>query len=293
MSVFAEKTLLVTFSSRSWGGQKRDRKAAEDACEASGAEAKSVKADKWLVPELYLKPVAQAIGRARATHKYLTLPWSDGGATGLVAAHALDAYAEELRHKEAEVIAAVDTFCTQYPTLKLHASRRLGALFHEEDYPDERYIRNRFGIAWSFSPVPVAGDLRVELSDEWEAEVKASIERDTETRFDTAVGEVRDRITDTVSKLLHRLKTYEVDENGKSAQRFHPSLIDNVARLADVLPLLNFKGDPALDRVAADLRKLGTLDADILKSSENSRKKAAQEAEKVLSGAGEFFSLAA
>lgn len=290
--MYADKTLLVSLTTRAWGATRRDRAAANELTAAKGAQRGAAKVDKLLVPEYAIKPVREAIASARRTHDFLTTPWEDRGSR-LLLARALDKYSEEMAVKINAVNAAADEFTRIYPTLRLAGQKHMGDMFDPSDYPADHDIRNRFGVTVDYMPVPTAGDLRVELAAEVEAEIKANIERTTAARFEGAVQSVRDRIVDEVGKLLTRIEAYGQDEDGKATGRFHASLVDNVARLADVIPMLNITGDAAIDKIAEDIRRHLVIDVERLKGSPDARKRVAGEAKKIINAAEDFFSMAA
>lgn len=298
MSVYAEKAMLVRFSVRCWNGEKTDRKTAAEVEQAKHAERGAVKAAKLLVPKHMIDGPARAARAARGVHDYMTLPWEDKGAR-LLAIQAYFKYQEAMSKQEEEFNRAVEKFVDQYPTIYAEAERRMGALFNRGDYPKPYDIGDKFGWEVSITPVPVGNDFRVALADDEVEEIRASIDQRVNTRLNDAIKSVWDRIYDEVGHLERKLSAYKVTvdpDTGKQTTEniFRDSTVEAVNRLAEVLPMLNIMGDPALDRMARDIKaKLCGIDATTLRENDNTRQKVAGEAKKILAAMDDFLGVAA
>jgi hypothetical protein len=146
-------------------------------------------------------------------------------------------YAQEFRR-------LVDAFLDKYDTLVAAAAFQLGTLFDRDEYPTRDQVARKFSMDTSFTPLPAAGDFRLdvessvqrELIEQYEAKAKAQLaqaNQDSWTRLHTALSKMSDRLT--------------VDESGKT-RVFHNTLVTNAEELCDLLTVMNVTNDPDLER---------------------------------------------
>ena len=108
---------------------------------------------------------------------------------------------------------------------------------------------DRFRVAVEFSPVPAAGDIRVDLGADQITAIEQSITGRVQAATETAMRDAWTRLHDCVSHIAERLSDPKAI--------FRDSLIDNAREVCDALQRLNVTNDPALEtmraRVAAEL----------------------------------------
>ena len=73
-------------------------------------------------------------------------------------------FKQEMSKREAHFWALVSAFERDYPILITSMALQLGTLFKRDEYPDPRTITSKFGFRPQFSPVPEAGDFRVDVA---------------------------------------------------------------------------------------------------------------------------------
>ena len=170
---------------------------------------------------------------------------------------------------------AVEEFIAEYPALVEKARIDLNSLFSQADYPDQRSLRSKFRFNANVSPVPDGDDFRVSLTDDEVGRIKSDIE----SRVKNSVAEA---MKDAWGRLLWVIQN-TIDRLSKADAVFRNSLIDNMARLCDILPKLNLTDDPKLTQIIKEIREtLVPLDPDELRNDKKARKAATAKAEDIL-----------
>jgi hypothetical protein len=186
--------------------------------------------------------------RARMRHYQLTLPWSDNGLR-LLPTTAFMEYKKEMNRFEEEFYRLVDVFLDKYDTLVAGAAFKLGTLFDRTEYPDRTYIKKRFAYDLSFTPLPVAGDFRLDIESEVQEELAKQYEARLEQQVSQAQQDAWTRLYESLSRIKDRLT---LDDNGKR-KTFHDTTVTNAQELCELLTQLNVTKDPALEQARKQL----------------------------------------
>ena len=293
MSILADKAMLVSLSIRQWTARRLDRKITDEVNREHNASADAGRYNKLLISKDALAEINKIAGKARTRHYELTLPWSDNG-TRLLSSLGYTNYCNEMRELMAEFNAAADRLEPVYPDLVAQRRIELNGLFDPDDYPPASEIRRRFRFTYDISPVPSAGDFRVEVSDAVAAEIKADIEDRANAALAEAQKHVWQRIAECAKRMSEKLRSYEIEETGDGKSKvkgiFRDSLVENIRELVNLLPTLNVAGDKTLaemgSRLVADLCQ---FDANDLRESESIRIKTAEKAEAILDECAGFL----
>ncbi len=215
---------------------------------------------------------------ARRTHAAFTLPWEDRTGTGsgyrLLPTTNYFKYTEAMRKCKERYELCLEKFLYEYDQLCITAQEHLGPMYNENDYPTRESIRHKFHFDLQFSPVPSAGDFRVELPTRELKEMEKSVTSRVQGAVDIAMAEVWQRLGDVVSELREKL------DDGKYLRA---AMVSRVGEVAEAMGRLNIANDPKL--TAARKRvviKLASLDVEALKSDDKFRAKAAAEADDIL-----------
>ena len=149
-------------------------------------------------------------------------------------------------------------------------------MFDRNEYPDVEKVRSKFGFRYSFSPVPEAGDFRVDVEEDALNELKQQYESHYKSKLDEAMQDTWDRLHDVLSHMSEKLAFTNdaYDENGVKVKptRFHTSTITNAVDLCELLTTLNVTNDPKLEEARMKLeRALVGIDADTVKESQEIR----------------------
>jgi hypothetical protein len=277
--MIGNNAMLVELNISLWTARKMDKKVSEEVDSAKGTRARAGNYNKKLLAgSNKLDRIQQVASAARHWHLSNTLPWSDTGARLLPMKMFFD-YKTKLNEFNDEYEQAVNEFIVEYPQLVSAAAFTLNDLFARDEYPDVEKIAGKFRFNYSFSPVPDAGDFRVQVEDEALAELKAQYEQHYNAKLTDAMKEAWQRLHDVLSHMSERLDF--TDENKK---KFYASTITNASELCEMLTKLNVTNDPKLEEARKKLeRALVGVDADGVKESQELRQSVKSKVDEILS----------
>jgi hypothetical protein len=260
--------MLVEFNASVWTARKLDKSTTDEVVASKNAGAKdAARVNKHLLAgRTELDVIQQAVSRARQFVYDNTAPWSDSGLRLLPTVNFMK-FTERMNDFEEEMEALVKSFVAIYPTLITAQALALGDMFKRDDYPTANEIMTKFSFRVNYMPVPSSGDFRVDVGNQAQAELKARLESLTQERIDSAMADVRDRLSTHLKRMSDRLTTDYV--NGEAKQRrFHDTLVDGALELCDLTKSLNVTNDMALEEARKQLEQLlvGVSPADLRKN---------------------------
>lgn len=274
--MIGSNAMLVELNIPLWTARKMDKKVSEEVDVTKGTRARGGNYHKNLLAGSdKLERIGKIAGAARTWHYENTLPWTDKGARLLPMKSFFD-YKKTLNNFEVQFTQAVNEFCIEYPQLVSKSAFTLGDLFDRDEYPDVEKVRNKFGFKYSFSPVPEAGDFRVDVEEEALTELKEQYESMYKKKLDDAMQDTWQRLHDVLTHMSEKLSFVDdpVDEHGNKVKRspFHATTITNAVELCGLLTKLNITNDPKLEQARQKLeRALVGIDADTVKESQEIR----------------------
>lgn len=277
----ARQSVLVDLSIRTYTGRRLDRSTQEEVQHAKGAASRrAASVYKSLFAECKeLDAILKLQATARTTHYKMTLPWSDNGSR-LLPILALQGYQDRMGQFRAEFDDLVGRFLDKYDTLIAAAAFQLGALFDRTEYPTREKVASKFALEVSLTPLPTAGDFRIDA--------EASVQQDIIAQYEARAASMVERAQRDAWTRLHTVLTHMAErltdgEDGKR-QRIFDSLVSNPTELCGLLTALNVTNDPALERARVQLENLlaGTS-ADELRKFPDARADVKQGVEKILS----------
>jgi len=248
--------MLVEFNASVWTARKLDKTTTDEVVAHKNATAKdAARVNKHLLAgRTELDVITQAVGRARAYVYDHTLPWSDSGLRLLPTKNFM-AFTERMNEFNEEIEALVKSFVTIYPTLITAQAMALGDMFRRDDYPTANEIMTKFAFRVNYMPVPVAGDFRVDVGNEAQAELKQKLDELAEERINNAMRDIRERLSTHLKRMSDRLTTDYVQGEAKQ-RRFHDSLVEGALELCDLTKALNVVGDATLEDARKELEGL-------------------------------------
>ena len=260
--------MLVEFNASVWTARKLDKSTTDEVVASKNAGAKdAARVNKHLLAgRTELDIIQQAVGRARQFVYDNTAPWSDSGLRLLPTVNFMK-FTERMNDFEEEMESLVKAFVAIYPTLITAQALALGDMFKRDDYPTANEIMTKFSFRVNYMPVPSSGDFRVDVGNQAQAELKARLESLTQERIDSAMADVRERLSTHLKRMSYRLTTDYV--NGEAKQRrFHDTLVDGALELCDLTKSLNVTNDMALETARSQLEQLlvGVTPADLRKN---------------------------
>lgn len=270
------RALLVWLRISTWSARRYDKTISAEINAKHAASADAGRYNKHLLPgdaSAYKTLVALA-GAIRTQHYNNTLAWSDEGWRLLPTAN-YQSYATWLRDRQREFTSTLDAFAAEYPALRARAAVLLNGMYRPEDYPSTQDLRSRFALAVEYSPVPAAGDLRVDLASDQITMIESAIGDRLERATADAMRDAWMRLHDVVAKIAERLSAPEAI--------FRDSLISNAEEVCEILGRLNVTDDPQLESMRQRVRtELTRFDPETLRDDRSRREQTATRANNIL-----------
>ena len=266
-----------------WTANKKDKVATDNILATNSAASDGGQFRKNLMAGTSMrKDIADYAAGCRLWHNTQTLPWADKGAR-LMPTSLFLAYKAEANVRRDTFNRMVDNFIVQYPALVQTAQNYLGGLFDPEDYPSAEEVRTKFGFRLVFSPVPEAGDFRLDVAAQDMQDLREQYEENFKGRLADAMREPWDRLHKLLAGMSEKL-TDAQDEDDQAKKRYHDTLITNATSLCGLLTHLNVTKDPKLEeaRRALEQTMLGA-DIDSIKESAEVRASMKSKVDAILS----------
>lgn len=275
------RAMLVTLNIAQWSARKIDKKAAAEVALDNSVQSTKGTYYKSLVEGGALDEIKVLATKARAAHYRRTLPWSDAGPRVLPNLAYFD-YVNEMQTFGAAFDKLVLQFVSEYPLLRQEASRLLGTLFDDSEYPTVQDVAHRFNFRTAVMPLPMGDDFRCDLGSEEVDRIRAEITATTQAAASLAVRDAYERVAKIADSFVDRLSS--------PTTVFRDSLVDNARELAEVLPSLNFTDDPRLTDIAQRLKdKLCAHDPAALRLNTETRRQTFDAAMAIKSDLLDFF----
>ena len=273
-----------------WEARKKDKKTEAEVSAAKGARSKrAASVHKHLFSE---SPALEAIkslrGEVRHWFNNVTLPWDDNGGRIITTASYLEVMQDAAKY-ERRFNDLVKIFCNMYSTEISKQAFENGALFDRSEYPHENEVGSKFYFNLVVSPIPMAGDFRLDIASEALQELQARHESVVEARVAAALRSTWERVKAQAEWVRERMDavlkhdpdaTEEIKETDDSGQvlkvtikksrrpKLHESMLDQGLELCGLLRDLNITNDPQLEEARQMLESaLVRVDMDSLKES--------------------------
>jgi hypothetical protein len=247
-SAIHNRALLVWLHISTWSARKYDKNATRQMLDHYNASSDAARVNKLLLPgdaKAY-KTLTSLATTIRAEHYSNTLAWSDEGWRLLPTAN-YSTYTKWLRDRQHAFAAALADFSREYPALRTLAESLLNGMYVAADYPSVADLQTRFALSVEYAPVPMQGDIRVNLGADQVALIETAIAQRHERATATAVSDAWARLHEVVSKIAERLSQPDAI--------FRDTLISNAENVCDVLQRLNITDDPELEAMRVRVRK--------------------------------------
>ena len=234
----AENLMLISLRISQWTGRKKDKKVSRETVGNYNASMDAGSFHKVLLPEL--KEVQKIVNQARAHYYHYTSPWGDNG-DRVSSVHLYDKLVIGLRRYREDFNETVKKVKDEYQVKVWEQQKRLGEMFDPNDYPKQEVFARKFDFRWFVSPLPLAGDIRLKVSE-------AERERIREESRVMVQESLQESVRDTWER-LHKVVAHCYAKLNEKDAIFRDTLIGNVKDLVDVLPGLNLFDDPELARI--------------------------------------------
>jgi hypothetical protein len=279
VSKLSGSALIVNMSLSVWTGRKLDKRVSEEVDQQNSTRTRAGNYHKNLLAGSgKLEEITKVANAVRTWHYTVTQPWGDNGDRVLNMASFID-YKSRLTEYEYQFTNAVNAFLNEYDTLVSSAAFQLGDLFNRDDYPMREQIVDKFGFRYAFSPLPTAGDFRVDIGEEGLREMRSHYENVLSTRVNDAMQDAWDRLHDVLTRMSERLAD---TEDGKR-KIFRDSLVDNAIEVCGLLRHFNITGDVRMEAMRMELEDaLRNVDASSLRESDHMREQTKQKVDALL-----------
>jgi hypothetical protein len=248
----AASSLLVEVNISVWTANKLDKSETEKLLAGNSATRDAAKVHKNLMAGTSArKRIADFAAACRLWHNTQTLPWSDKGVR-LIPTSLFFGYKQELNTRKTEFDKMVQNFLYEYPTLINDARANMGSLFNPEDYPSVEEVASNFAFRVTFSPVPEAGDFRLDIPTQDLEELSKQYENSFNTRIGEAMGDAWSRLHKVLTAMSDKL----TEATGEKEKRFHNTFLTNAEELCAMLTHLNVTKDVKLEQARKQLEEV-------------------------------------
>jgi len=267
----SSSAVLVSLNISVWPASTIDKEVTTKVLDDAMAHQNAGKFKKDLLAGTSLrKDIENRAARARQFHAKNTIPWADKGDRLLPTSLFLE-YKQTIDKELLEFNGMCEEFFQAYPSLCAAAPVNMGKLFKRDDYPDLDVVRGRFGFRSRISPLPEAGDFRLdagnqEIADQI-ADIKTKYDADMQARLADAMRDPWDRL----HKMLTTISSKLTDDKSEG-KRYHDTLVTNPLELCALLGKLNITKDPKLEDARLQLEAtMRHADIEVIKSSPDVR----------------------
>jgi hypothetical protein len=260
--------MLTELNISVWTANKIDKDASRKVADDNHAAADAGHFRKNLMAGSSMrKEIADYAAGCRLWHNTCTMPWADRGPRLLPTSLFFD-YKTEANARQAYFGNLVGKFEVEYPRLQQTACNYLGSLFDANDYPSVDEMRSKFGFRLMFSPVPDAGDFRLDLPKQELDAMRTQYEANANERVSHAMNEQWDKLHTMVSRMSEKLIEPEDEDN----RRWHDTFISNAQEMCSMLTHLNITKDPELEAARRGLeRAIAGVEIDHIKGDADVR----------------------
>lgn len=260
--------MLVSYNTSCWNGAKLDRQTSEDVDQTKDTKTRVAKVTKNLMAGVEsLDAIRSLINNTRLDFYRRTLPWDDDGKRVLNAATFME-FNQWAKDRERSFDQLVDAFVSDYSNIITTQAFKLGKWFNRADYPDPAEIRTRFALKFNYTPMPQAGDFRLDAFNEVQAEAAQQFEQRAAEQVERAMQDAWDRMHKLISRIIEQM---EPREDGKR-RRIHDSMMESAYDMCHMLTSFNMTGDPKLEQARRELEAaLSGTSTHVLRASDNAR----------------------
>jgi hypothetical protein len=265
-SKISSSAMLVDLSLSVWTGRKLDKTVSAEVDASKNTKARAGNYHKNLLAgSEKLAEIGKLSSSIRNWSYSQTSPWSDTG-TRLLPSTLFFDYKARLAEYEKMFSDKVTEFLAEYDVLVSKAAFQLGDLFNRADYPEVDKVSSKFGMFYTFSPVPEAGDFRVDIGNAGMSELREQYQSAYKSRIELSMKDTWEK---TYTALKHL--SAKLDET-KGKQKLFDSMMEGTEELCNLLKHLNVTGDLKLEALRREMQDhLGNVSTDDLRKDEDLR----------------------
>lgn len=268
-------TVMLGSLSISFPEMRKNAKEVARKAEADGhAKDGTISASKHLLAGIAAHKIAKdKVTAIRAWWANTLPPWSDGkGGWRACASLAVPDIKVQLGDMWREELALYEEFLRKYPEYREQRKFEMGEFFDPREFPSPEEMRRRLAIRVSWCALPKAEDIRiVEGMDEADVQAAMKDERDRIMRAEEYAAQ-------KLFKVVKSMRDTMATPIGEPGAKFNNTKLENILQVAELIPKINLTGNPKLNALAKEAKKLATKSPDELREDEVKRAAAAKEA---------------
>lgn len=229
-----------------------------------------------------IKPLAQAMSRARALFNELSLPYDS--AYRIIPSSTYFDFLEKMNPISADFDQKKTDFLRKYDDIVRKSRLALGGLFNEADYPEAAHLQNTIGLTLESSVVPAvtAFDNLAGITPEAVEELKEQALAGQEEKIKSAMEDLLGRLHVSLNKAKSSLSVKD--------KVFKNTLISNIHAALGAIDNLNLTNDPDLVKLAAEVRNtLHGITPESIRGDKELRAKTVEDTTELLGKISEFF----
>lgn len=245
MKKLSEIALLADLTISSWSGSVADQKTTDEILDKKNARRDRGRFVKRLL--MNVTPLKIITNKMYHEYRMKSTAWEDG--RRLLPVEFFNSITKLHRDCSDELEKALEEFGKNYPEYKEKAKEELGDLYDETEFPSFDDFKRRWKIRLDFFPIPESKHFVVKAEQNLINEMKKSFDEAISNKQTVAVGEIKERVLETVGKIVERIsdKHMKFSRQGKE-------VMDSVRELVDILPSLNLFDDPNINKMVDDLK---------------------------------------
>lgn len=272
-SAMHTRAMLVSLRISAWSARKYDRKVSQETATAHNTTLEAGRYNKHLLPgdAPAYKSLVSHLANLRVSHYAQTLAWSDDG-WRLLPIKNYQEYTDLVRKGFHEADTLLNSFCADYPSMRIEAQRILNGMYQDTDYPSD--IRSKYSWGIEYAPVPCGTDFRVTLAAGEIEAIAARTEERVKQAFSDAQADAVKRLAECLARIHERLALPDAI--------FRDSLIGNARELCDILTRLNLADDPQLETLRRQTELLAASEPQTIRDNHDVRVDVASQAQSIL-----------
>lgn len=281
--VLKNKALMVRLNRKKLNRNKTDKEISAELTQLKEVtEDGAVRVNKSLFPKSVCEGWMKIYSEASKYFYQVTLPWDDKG-WRLLSIDIYNEFTKKFKSYTGEYRTAVLDFIEHINDHLGLAETMLGKAWNPNDYKflsanggiDTNFLMEQFQLEIEYDTVTSGDDLRACLTEADREVIAAQIDEQAMKKFHKANEHIINTLRECVYNIHERLCVKE--------HVFRDTLISNLEELVDLIPKMNIAGDPVIDQMAADAKKMLTgWDPQVLRDDPKTRKQVADDAKKIL-----------
>lgn len=229
--------LIAVLSIHQWQARRKDEEVGREVANHHNAATNAITTWKKVMDNHLITDLNRIRTEAGKYHHFVTTPWEKGKGLLHIAKH--QEYSTKMEFLRLEHKNLADQLISQYAMLVENEKQRLNGLWKARDYPSAACLGEMFGFEYRFEPIPDADDMRVNLSHQEVQHLRKQWEALEKERLANAEKEIYYRIQEKLKRV--------VDTLSDPTKQFQKTMMEDVKELIDVIPYLNFTGNPDIE----------------------------------------------